>query len=197
MYNEISISPLQGVLNAGHEVSYDAEKSVDLKELAVTSIVQIDCWHGKEADLFAVFKEKLQIEGAMENGSVWQTTDFFVMNTSPGSYMAVSYTVGIWDYLNDLISDDIAVMTDLSHSRSVLSVSGAGVLDVLSKGMNIDLDETVFPINHVKQTSIAHMGVTCYRADKDDFKLFVFRGFAQSFYQWLTHSAHDVGYRTS
>jgi sarcosine oxidase subunit gamma len=43
-------------------------------------------------------------------------------------------------------------------------------------------------------TQMAHVGVHLTRVGSDAFDLSVFRGFSESFWEWLTEQAEEFGY---
>ena len=47
------------------------------------------------------------------------------------------------------------------------------------------------------QTAIHHIGVLIHRREAEVFDLFVFRGFALSFWEWLTDAALEYGYQVA
>jgi methylglutamate dehydrogenase subunit D len=87
-----------------------------------------------------------------------------------------------------------ASVIDQSHGRVVIRISGAKVRDVLAKGTPVDLHASQFPVGMSALTQMAHVGVHLTRTGKDEFKLSVFRGFSESFWEWLTGSAAEFGY---
>ncbi len=88
-----------------------------------------------------------------------------------------------------------ASIIDQSHGRVVIQARGPRVRDVLAKGSPVDLHADHFPINQSAMTQMAHIGVHLTRTGRDEFTLSVFRGFSESFWEWLTKAAAPVGYQ--
>jgi methylglutamate dehydrogenase subunit D len=88
-----------------------------------------------------------------------------------------------------------ASVIDQSHGRVVIRISGARSRDVLAKGTPVDLHPEQFPIGKSAMTQMAHVGVHLTRTGKDEFTLSVFRGFSESFWEWLTTSSAEFGYQ--
>lgn len=90
----------------------------------------------------------------------------------------------------------IAVV-DQSGSRAVLRLSGPATLDVLAKGVMIDLHPSVFPIGAAALTIVAHVPVQIWRcADTDGgpaFMLAAPRSLATTVWGWVTASAAPCG----
>ena len=92
---------------------------------------------------------------------------------------------------------NIASVTDQSHGRITIRISGARARAVLAKGTPIDLYTDEFPVGKSALTQMAHVGVHLTRTGKDEFTLSVFRGFSESFWEWLTSQAAEFGYQVS
>lgn len=88
-----------------------------------------------------------------------------------------------------------ASVIDQSHGRVVMRVSGTKARNVLAKGTPVDLHPDHFPIGKSAMTQMAHVGVHLTRTGEDEFTFSVFRGFSESFWEWLTLSAAEFGYQ--
>ncbi len=91
----------------------------------------------------------------------------------------------------------IAALSDQSHGRVIIRVSGQMARRLLAKGTPVDLHEDEFPIGRCAVTQMAHVGVHLCRVEKDTFELSVFRGFAESFWEWLSTQAEEFGYQVN
>lgn len=88
----------------------------------------------------------------------------------------------------------IASVTDQSHGRVVIRIDGPKARAVLAKGTPVDLHSSEFPVGKSALTQMAHVGVHLTRVGEDAFDLSVFRGFSESFWEWLTEQAEEYGY---
>jgi heterotetrameric sarcosine oxidase gamma subunit len=88
----------------------------------------------------------------------------------------------------------IASCSDQSHGRVILSVSGPKSRSVLAKGTPVDLHPHAFAPGRSAVTQMAHVGVHLAQVGPDDFELSLFRGFSESFWEWLTEQAEEYGY---
>lgn len=86
-----------------------------------------------------------------------------------------------------------ASVIDQSHGRVILRVSGPKSRAVLAKGTPVDLHTDQFPVGKSAMTQMAHVGVHITRTGQDEFTLSVFRGFSESFWEWLEMSAAEFG----
>jgi methylglutamate dehydrogenase subunit D len=91
----------------------------------------------------------------------------------------------------------IASIIDQSHGRVTIHVEGPNAREVLAKGTPVDLHRDHFPVGKSAMTQMAHVGVHISRIGDDAFSLSVFRGFSESFWEWLETSAAEFGYTVS
>jgi sarcosine oxidase subunit gamma len=76
-------------------------------------------------------------------------------------------------------------------------VSGPKARALLAKGTPVDLHPDEFSIGRSAVTQMAHVGVHLVRTGKDEYELSVFRGFSESFWEWLTEQALEFGYQVT
>ncbi len=91
--------------------------------------------------------------------------------------------------------DSQASVSDQSHGRVVIRVAGVKARHVLAKGTPVDLHPDVFPVGTSAMTQMAHVGVHLTCVAKTPYDLSVFRGFAESFWEWITEQAEEFGYQ--
>lgn len=89
----------------------------------------------------------------------------------------------------------LASVTDQSHGRVIIRISGPKARAVLAKGTPVDLHPDQFAIGRSALTQMAHVGVHLTRAGEDAYDLSVFRGFSESFWEWITEQAEEFGYQ--
>ena len=91
--------------------------------------------------------------------------------------------------------EGLASCSDQSHGRVIIRIEGPKARHVLCKGTPVDLHESEFEIGRSALTQMAHVGVHLTRVGRDAFELSVFRGFSESFWEWLTEQAEEFGYQ--
>lgn len=91
--------------------------------------------------------------------------------------------------------EGLASVIDQSHGRLIIAIAGPKVRAVLAKGTPVDLHDDEFAVGRSAVTQMAHVGVHLTRTGKDSFELSVFRGFAESFWEWLCEQAEEFGYQ--
>jgi sarcosine oxidase subunit gamma len=90
-----------------------------------------------------------------------------------------------------------ATVSDQSHGRIIIRISGPNARQVLAKGTPVDLHQDKFPIGKSAVTQMAHVGVHLTRTGENTFELSVFRGFAESFWEWLAQQSEEFGYQVT
>lgn len=88
-----------------------------------------------------------------------------------------------------------ASVIDQSHGRVVIRIAGPRARAVLAKGTPVDLHPDQFPMGKSALTQMAHVGIHLTRVGEDSYDLSVFRGFSESFWEWITEQAEEFGYQ--
>lgn len=84
-------------------------------------------------------------------------------------------------------------VTDVSHGRAALRVSGPQVRAALAKGCPLDLHPREFPPDRCAQTAIARVSVILDHVRPDVFDLYCPRSYAGSFWHWLSDACAEYG----
>lgn len=194
-------SALDGVRQVGRLGDAQADTPVVLTELAGLRIVQVAGWPDRDADLAAALAEQSGCAVPDRAGTACEAVDRDGRTTrilwiGPERYWVVSQVAETADRLAGAFDPDLAVTLDLSHSRSVVRLSGDASRPVLAKGLPIDTHPRTLPAGSVVHSAISHMNVTVHRrrqAETDGFDLYVFRGFAEHFWEWLVDAGAEFG----
>jgi methylglutamate dehydrogenase subunit D len=88
----------------------------------------------------------------------------------------------------------LASVADQSHGRVIFHLEGPRVRDLLAKGTGLDLHPRAFGPGRSAVTQMAHIGVHIAQVGPDAFELSLFRGFAESFREWLGEMSEEFGY---
>ncbi len=141
-----------------------------------------------------------QVNGAPEDsapaplGSVAQG-DTTLLWTGPGQWFAVSESLdagALLAGLEERLSSTDATVSDVSHARTVLRVSGRAWKDLLAKGCPADID-AMAPGDCVASL-LSHFTVIIHCVDDDHADVYVFRSFGASLWEWLKRGAEEFGY---
>jgi methylglutamate dehydrogenase subunit D len=99
--------------------------------------------------------------------------------------------------LYETLRDDMAGLAsvfDQSHGRVIFHLEGPRARDVLAKGTALDLHPRVFGPGRSAVTQMAHVGVHVAQVGADAFEVSLFRGFAESLWEWLGEMSDEFGY---
>ena len=171
------------------------EKSelLTVKELTNLSIYQIAKFKSSNANVDSVIINGLNLPKKYPDVSY--NNDTRILWNGPDICMVVSSDLSIKEKLSSISDDDFAV-TDISHSRAIIEISGLHAIDVLKKGTPLNLNNSEFTKNNCANSS--YNGISFMLDFIDDqpltFRLFCLRSFGGSFYHSITDSALEYGF---
>lgn len=188
-------SPLDRALVAG---AYGAQgdAGISLTEIRNFDLVQVMARRGKTAVMSAAAKARFGV-AAPETPKAVGTTDATLIWSGPDQFLVLSK--GGKHSMEALapIFTGPASLSDQSHARVLISVSGDKARAMLAKISSIDLHSDVFAIGAAAATSMDHTSVTLWRGgDRDGqavFNLLVFATFAESLWHTMLDSAAEYG----
>ncbi len=91
----------------------------------------------------------------------------------------------------------MASVSEQSHGRIIVRIAGSQSRNVLAKGAAVDLHADEFPVGKSAVTQMAHIGIHMARTGGNAFEISVFRGFAESFWEWLAQQSEEFGYQVT
>ena len=98
--------------------------------------------------------------------------------------------------LHDALQGRHAALTDVSHSRTILTLSGPEARAVLAKGCPLDLHPRVFGPGRCAQSRLAKCQVLIHQTNPaPTFEIYVNRSFSQYAWAWLEDAAREFGVR--
>jgi len=104
-----------------------------------------------------------------------------------------------WLLAGDRFHEGLAIaggfLTDVSHGRAAMRVSGPRARELLAKGCSLDLHPRAWEPGRCAQTSIARVSVLLHALDPDGFDLYCARSYARHLWHWLTEAAAEFGYQ--
>lgn len=186
--NQQRITPLDFI----DKTSIDPEKSdLKLTELRGQAMVQVFA----KKDQINALASSLGIK--TEPGVATVTAEFTALPLSRGQWM-LSAVAGADGSFCETIRSRIGssgFVSEQSHGRVIVRVSGAAARKLLQKGCRLDLHASVATAGFCAQTPMAQVGVLMHQIDDTPtYDLYVYSGFAHSFWHWLTEGAAQFGY---
>ncbi|UCI18687.1 sarcosine oxidase subunit gamma [Mesorhizobium sp. B2-1-8] len=189
-------SPLDRALVSG-PYGAQGEAGVTLTEIRNFDLVQVMARRGKAAEMAKAAKARFGLAapetpktaGAAEATLIWSGPDQFFVLSKGGRHQAAS--------LSPVFAAS-ASLSDQSHARVLIRISGAKARALLAKLSSIDLYPATFPVGAAAATSMDHTSVTLWRGnDAPDgqavFNVLVFATFAESLWHTMLDSAVEYG----
>ena len=189
-------SALDEVLSAGvYGATFSGDAPVTLCERTDLAIVQIACWEVPSLAFttalsdfcgFSIIGKPQEAGGDDALRLAWISEHRWLLIAEGRENLA--------DELTSLIEGFPSAVTDLSHARTVIRLTGPAARDLLAKGSSVDMHQTAFPAGETRATSLAHFNCLIDCNSPDRFDIHFMRSFAHSGWEWLTHAAETDGY---
>ncbi|CCV08942.1 Sarcosine oxidase gamma subunit [Mesorhizobium metallidurans STM 2683] len=192
-----SRSPLEHALATGVHGARGIEAGVSLTEIRNFELIQVMARRGKWAELAKAAKTRFGV-AAPEAPKAIQAKDAALIWSGPHQFLVLSKNgKHTMNTLAPAFSGP-ASLSDQSHARALISISGAKARTMLAKLSSLDLHPAVFPVGAAAATSIDHTSVTLWRGgDQPDgqavFNLLVFATFAESLWHTMLDAAAEYG----
>ncbi|WP_027058318.1 sarcosine oxidase subunit gamma [Mesorhizobium loti] len=188
-------SPLDRALVAG-QYGAQGDAGVSLTEIRNFDLVQVIVRRGKAADTAQAAKARFGV-ATPETPKAVQTTDATLIWSGPDQFFVLSKDGkhGTEALAQPFASS--ASLSDQSHARVLISISGARARTMLAKLSSIDLHHDAFALGAAAATSMDHTSVTLWRGNDRDglavFNVLVFATFAESLWHTILDSAAEYG----
>ncbi|RWB73481.1 MAG: sarcosine oxidase subunit gamma [Mesorhizobium sp.] len=188
-------SPLDRALVAG-PYGAQGKAGVSLTEIHNFDLAQVMARRGKAGEMIAAAKARFSAAApetpravsAADATLIWSGPDQFLVLSKGGKHSIEALAAGF---------AGSASLSDQSHARALISVSGDKARAMLAKLSSIDLHPSVFAVGAAAATSMDHTSVTLWRGkDRDGqavFNLLVFATFAESLWHTILDSAAEYG----
>ncbi len=184
------VSPLAGVAVTGQYGS-GRKKGVSITLCPPGSVVLVAARNGKTTALSALMKKHFSL-AVPKQGCSERHNDRAMHWAGPGQWYLTSP-----DNLHEALAkklSGIASVVDQSHGRVTIAIAGPNARDVLAKGTPVDLHPDVFKPGNCALTEMAHTAVHLVQTRENEYQLSLYRGFAESFWEWLCEMSMEFGY---
>ena len=190
-------SSLEGLVSPGRHGRAGAPPGVVLAELGQVALASVIARKGKAAQANEACRRSFGVELPRVPRRV-EGRDIELLWTGPGQWMALSrrdLPPGELEARLAAVFAGLASVAEQSDGRSIIRVGGPKARDALAKGLPIDLHPRAFRPGDTALTVAALIGVQIWQVDDvPTYEIAVFRGFARSFWHFLTDSAAEFGY---
>jgi heterotetrameric sarcosine oxidase gamma subunit len=130
-------------------------------------------------------------------GQACDANAFTALPVAPGQWILISKDqtsseFGAW--VSKTI-DGLGYVSEQSDSRVCIRISGSKAHDIMTRGCRLDLHSSIVSKGFCAQTIMAQIGVLMHIVDDGPvYDLYVYSGFARSFWHWLTETASQFEY---
>ena len=123
--------------------------------------------------------------------------DVRILWLGPNEWWVVGTDVrraGLIDGLRQAFAGQHTNVTDVSESRTVITMSGPASRDVLARGISNDLHQRAFGPGQCAQTSLSRTNVLLHQIDNTpSYDIYVLKSFSDYLWRWIGLIAEDFG----
>ena len=167
---------------------------VQLRASTLPSVTLISTWISGLPGLLSAMAPVFGHQAPLLIGKTQQTELGLLMRTGPEEFVLVgddsSERTAL---LRASIDAATGSVTDLSHARCRVRISGAQCRTALNKLFALDLRETNLPVGDVALTGTHHVPSMLHRLEADAFDLYVFSTYAHDQLGTLLDAAQEYG----
>ena len=190
-----SISPLNNVHELGNFGNFEGKNSdeiITIKELKNFKIFQVVKYKTsktniKEFKIFDLnFPDDLKVSGNNDTRILW---------IGPNNWFIFSSSEKLSEEISKNLSNNEFAITDLSHSKAIIELSGKNLKEVLKKGCPINFNE----LNKNQSINSIYNGIAITLDFVNDqpatVRVMSLRSFGESLYHSVTDASLEFGYK--
>ena len=190
-----SISPLNNVHELGNFGNFEGKNSneiITIKELKNFKIFQVVKYKTsktniKEYKIFDLnFPDDLKVSGNNDTRILW---------IGPNNWFIFSSSEKLSEEISRNLSNNEFAITDLSHSKAIIELSGKNLKEVLKKGCPINFNE----LNKNQSINSIYNGIAITLDFVNDqpatVRVMSLRSFGESLYHSVTDASLEFGYK--
>jgi len=190
-----AITPLEFIHKKGifgdHQRKEEKEllKISEIKGLFIFQVVQ---YKKSNKDIKQIKLDSLEFP--LERSSVASNNQTRILWSGPKTWLIISSEEKIANKIKESCDHNDFALTDISHSRAVIQITGINSRDVLKKGCPLNINE--LKKNNCASSLFHGISITidCINNEPDTFNLLTLRSFGESFYHHISDSALEFGY---
>ena len=189
------ISPLNSVHLAGDHGNFknkNADEIINIKELTNFKIFQIVKFKKNKKNIENYKLSDLNFPNKLR---VSENNDVRILWIGPNNWLALSGTSSLSEVIAKSLSNDEFAITDLSHSKAIIELSGKNVKEVLKKGCPINFND--INKNEVVNSIFNGIAVTLdfINDQPNKIRVMCLRSFGESLYHSVTDASLEFGYK--
>ena len=165
-------------------------KISEIKNLFITQIVQY------KNSLIPIENIKIDnLNFKNETLNLSNNIDTRILWNGPNNWLLITTKKEVIKEVAEKLDEINFAVTNLSHSRAIIELEGKDVKEVLKKGCPYNFNE--FKKNNCLNSTFNGMSVTIdmLNDNPDKIRIFTLRSFGESFYNSITDSLLEFGYK--
>tara|TARA_B100001057_G_scaffold447309_1_gene486715 strand:- start:447 stop:1031 length:585 start_codon:yes stop_codon:yes gene_type:complete len=192
-----SISPLNNVYVLGSFGNFEGkspDEIITIKELKNYKIFQVVKYKTskiniKECKIFDLgFPDNLKVSGNNDTRILW---------AGPDNWLIFSNSDNLSEEITKNLSNNEFAITDMSHSKAIIELSGKNLKEVLKKGCPINFND----LNKNQSINSIYNGIAITMDFVNDqpetVRVMSLRSFGESLYHSVTDASLEFGYKTT
>jgi sarcosine oxidase, subunit gamma len=183
-------------LNALASQSSGGQAGITLSESAHRAIINIR-GNANDGAFTAAVKSATGVDLPLAANTVATAGDVRILWLGPDEWWVVASDArraGLLDALRRDFAGQHTNVTDVSESRTVITMTGPASRDVLARGISLDLHPRAFGPGQCAQTSLSRTNVLLHQTDNEPaYEIYVLKSFADYLWRWLGLIAEDFG----
>ena len=192
-----SISPLKNVYTLGNFGNFEGkspDEIITIKELKNYKIFQVVKYKTskiniKECKIFDLgFPDSLKVSGNNDTRILW---------AGPDNWLIFSNSDKLSEEITKNLSNNEFAITDMSHSKAIIELSGKNLKEVLKKGCPINFND----LNKNQSINSIYNGIAITMDFVNDqpetVRVMSLRSFGESLYHSVTDASLEFGYKTT
>ena len=190
-----SISPLNSVHLVGDHGNFknkNSDEIINIKELKNFKIFQIVKFKKNQKNINDYKLSGLDFPDKLK---VSENNDVRILWIGPNNWLALSATISLSEEIAKNLSNDEFAITDLSHSKAIIELSGKNAKEVLKKGCPINFND--INKNEVVNSIFNGIAVTIdfINDQPNKIRVMCLRSFGESLYHSVTDASLEFGYK--
>jgi sarcosine oxidase, subunit gamma len=172
------------------------EAGITIGEIAHRAIINI---RGDAGDLVfrGAVKGATDLELPFSANTVSLGNDLRILWLGPNEWWIVASDAAraeLIERLQQSFAGQHATVTDVSESRTVITIAGPAARDVLARGISLDLHPRAFGPGQCAQTGMSKANIVLHQLDNQpSYEIYILKSFADYLWRWIGLVAEDFG----